>query len=228
MQGRAGAAPTTTGRASIARWPGSGKQDGKVYECRKPVVEPPQATDTGSNLADRGRAAARGRPCPGWPTPRLTGNFESVLAYALRRTEPEEAEDVVAETFAIAWRRLDAVPPDALPWLFGVARRVLSNQRRSIFRRQALASRVTREFRGLRPESRDPADVVSEREHMQRALGTLSHGDREVLMLVAWDSVGRSVAHLSMLREGRGTCSRTRRDATDRQPRPFGDGRSDA
>ena len=41
-QGRAGAALTTTGRVGTARRPGSGKQDGKVYELQEPVVEPPQ------------------------------------------------------------------------------------------------------------------------------------------------------------------------------------------
>jgi RNA polymerase sigma-70 factor (ECF subfamily) len=36
------------------------------------------------------------------------------------------APDVVAETFLVAWRRLDDVPADPLPWLYGVARRVLA------------------------------------------------------------------------------------------------------
>ena len=41
--------------------------------------------------------------------------------------------------FLTAWRRFDRVPDDALPWLLGVARRVLANARRSAARRPALA-----------------------------------------------------------------------------------------
>jgi RNA polymerase sigma-70 factor (ECF subfamily) len=58
-------------------------------------------------------------------------NYAAVRGYALRRAPRDMAQDVVAETFLVAWRRLDDVPADALPWLYGVARRVLANQRRS-------------------------------------------------------------------------------------------------
>ena len=60
----------------------------------------------------------------------------------MRRTNtPADAEDVAAETFTIAWRKLDAVPRgEPLPWLYAVARRVLANQRRGLGRRERLAS----------------------------------------------------------------------------------------
>lgn len=47
------------------------------------------------------------------------GTRPRVLAYALRRTaSPEDAADVVAETFAIAWRRLDVIRDEVgLIWL---------------------------------------------------------------------------------------------------------------
>ncbi len=61
------AAPTTTGRASTARWPGSGKRDGKVY-ARNQRLNAPQAKPTSSNLADLGWAAVRTRlPCEELP-----------------------------------------------------------------------------------------------------------------------------------------------------------------
>jgi len=47
-------------------------------------------------------------------------HYEAVSRYALRRTDPETARDVVAETFFVAWRRLNSVPADdaqAKPWL---------------------------------------------------------------------------------------------------------------
>jgi DNA-directed RNA polymerase specialized sigma24 family protein len=55
----------------------------------------------------------------------------AILAYALRRVgDPEDAADVVAETFLIAWRRLGDVPAGdrARLWLYAVARRVVANQ----------------------------------------------------------------------------------------------------
>lgn len=76
-------------------------------------------------------------PPPGPAAPdereaRFTALFESthraLLAYAVRRVaDPADAADVVAESFLVAWRRIDEVPADARPWMFGVARRVLAN-----------------------------------------------------------------------------------------------------
>ncbi len=51
-----------------------------------------------------------------------------VLAYALRRTRTvADAEDAAAETFVVAWRKRASIPADPLPWLYGIARRVLAN-----------------------------------------------------------------------------------------------------
>ena len=61
-----------------------------------------------------------------------------VLAYARRRIGADEAEDVLAETFLVAWRRRDDVPDDALPWLYAVAGNVLRNRTRSARRQAAL------------------------------------------------------------------------------------------
>jgi RNA polymerase sigma-70 factor, ECF subfamily len=107
-------------------------------------------------------------------------NYGRVLAYARRRGS-SDAEDVAAETFLIAWRRLDAVPRDELPWLLGVARRVVANQRRRSTTQQRVAAvdkpAVSAEFDG----GLDPA--------LTRALLQLSQTDRELLTLVAWDGV---------------------------------------
>ena len=55
-------------------------------------------------------------------------HYAAVLAYGLRRAPRAVAEDVASETFVIASRRIDEVPAAALPWLYGVARRVLANE----------------------------------------------------------------------------------------------------
>jgi RNA polymerase sigma-70 factor (ECF subfamily) len=115
----------------------------------------------------------------------FAAHYDDVLAYALRRSDGEAAQDVVAETFLVAWRRLEVVPDDALPWLYGVARRVLANQRRSDRRRDALAQRLAAH---AAPTDR-PA--VGGDVSLLRALARLSEQDCEALMLVAWEGLDR-------------------------------------
>lgn len=76
-------------------------------------------------------------------------NHAPILGYALRRTtSPDDAADVLAETFLAAWRRLDELPSgdDATLWLYGVARRVLASYYRGERRRSALADRLRAEL----------------------------------------------------------------------------------
>lgn len=115
-------------------------------------------------------------------------HYDDVLAYTLRRSDRETAQDVVAETFLVAWRRLDVVPDDALPWLYGVARRVLANQRRADRRRDALARRlaVHTEVSDRQPEVGDAS--------LLRALARLPEAGREALLLVAWEGLDRGRA----------------------------------
>jgi RNA polymerase sigma-70 factor, ECF subfamily len=112
-------------------------------------------------------------------------HYAAVRGYALRRAPGDVAQEVVAETFLVAWRRLDDVPDDALPWLFGVARRVLANQRRSERRSVALERRLA-EAEAAAPDPGDPSERLGEAEFVRAALARLSDRDREALMLVAW------------------------------------------
>ena len=111
-------------------------------------------------------------------------SFRRVLAYALRRTEPEEARDVASETFLVAWRRFDQVPEGeaALPWLLATARHILANRRRAT----AVRSRATSPAPSV---TGDPADRVADRDELARAFASLSERDREVLALLAWDGL---------------------------------------
>src|SRR6478672_7608960 len=67
---------------------------------------------------------------------------DAVRSYALRRADPADADDVVAETFLVAWRRFDDMPSDPRPWLLSVARNVLANRRRSVGRLVSLSDRL--------------------------------------------------------------------------------------
>ena len=115
-------------------------------------------------------------------------HFRAVLRFAAARIDHERAKDVAAETFLIAWRRLDDVPADPRPWLFGVARRVIAGQFRSETRHKALARRVGAE-RGGNTEQADLSEPLGDRDQVRAALGTLSERDREVLRLVTWDGL---------------------------------------
>jgi RNA polymerase sigma-70 factor (ECF subfamily) len=108
-----------------------------------------------------------------------------VALYALRRADRETAQDVVSETFTVAWRRLDEIPDEPLPWLYGVARRVLANQRRSATRLAALRRR-------LEPAQSPPTEVSDVT--LANALLRLDETDRELLMLVAWEGLSPSEA----------------------------------
>ncbi len=111
----------------------------------------------------------------------------SVYGYAARRSGPQEAQDVVAETFLVAWRRLGDIPEDALPWLLGVARRVLANTRRGAERRSSLVSRMRLETRSSLQS--DPAEEVAAKSAVLAALRRLSPAEHEALTLVAWEGL---------------------------------------
>lgn len=113
----------------------------------------------------------------------------AVLAYALRRVEsPEDAADVVSETFLVAWRRLEEVPVGARErlWLYAVARRVTANLRRSEGRRTRLAERIAE---SLRSETLANPSPRGEAATALRAMRDLGEEDRELLLLVAWEEL---------------------------------------
>lgn len=116
---------------------------------------------------------------------------QRVWAYAVSRAGRQVADEVVSETFAIAWRRLDDVPDPALPWLLVVARNVLRDNIRAEVRRESLGA----ELRSWVEE--DVADSVAERLGVLKALTSLSDEDREILILIAWQGLSpREAAHV--------------------------------
>src|SRR6185436_12869596 len=110
----------------------------------------------------------------------------AVHAYALRRSDATTADEVVADTFLVCWRRFDRVPDDALPWLYGVARRCLANRLRAGRREQA------RTTRAVAPAADPTADAYEQRARAREVLAALAElpaKEREALELCAWEGL---------------------------------------
>lgn len=115
------------------------------------------------------------------------GYAGAVLTFVRRRTSSIEAEDVAAEVFLAAWRRLEEVPSDPLPWLLAIARGALSNRRRGVERSSALIMRL----RELEPTVPVGGEAQTPDGRVLQALATLAPADQELLLLVAWEQLNR-------------------------------------
>jgi RNA polymerase sigma-70 factor (ECF subfamily) len=118
----------------------------------------------------------------------------ALLGYFVRRVTPaEDAADLVSETFLAAWKspRRETVPPEALrPWLFGIARKVLSQHRRGKHRRSALSERLRTSVRTDLAAGLDGTATISDphlSEHVRQLISYLPSIDREIITLVYWE-----------------------------------------
>lgn len=112
---------------------------------------------------------------------------ELVAAFLRRRVVGGDADDLLAEVFLAAWRRLDQVPADPLPWLLQIARGLLANRRRGERRTSALLERL-RETEG---RGSGPSDSPAVDPEVIDALRSLSTSDQELLFMIAWDGLSR-------------------------------------
>ena len=106
--------------------------------------------------------------------------------FLARRTDPATADDVLAETLLVCWRRLDDVPEEPLPWAYGVARNCLANATRGVRRQERLAARIAvvdpPSDNTAGPGEGDDPDLVE-------AIGALREEDAELLRLWAWEQL---------------------------------------
>jgi RNA polymerase sigma-70 factor, ECF subfamily len=110
----------------------------------------------------------------------------AVRGYAMRRCDPETADDVVADVFLVAWRRRAELPEEPLPWLLGIARRVVANHARGQSRRVRLHDRLAAEPTvAAAPAHADARESA----RLSAALARLSESDRELLLLMAWEGL---------------------------------------
>jgi len=115
----------------------------------------------------------------------------AVHAYALRRSDGTTADEVVADTFLVCWRRFDRVPEDALPWLYAVARRCLANRVRAGRREQA------RRAPAGAPTGDATAETYEQRARAREVLAALAElppKEREALQLCAWEGLAPAEA----------------------------------
>jgi len=125
----------------------------------------------------------------------VVSHAPAVARFVRRRIRPDDCDDVVSDVFLTAWRRFGEVPADhERAWLYGVARRAISNKVRRDRRRSALVDRLV----GFRLQSStDPYDVIAMHlepldRKLYEVLMALSLREREILLLVAWESLSSS------------------------------------
>lgn len=116
-----------------------------------------------------------------------------LLAYARRHLGPDEAADVVAEAFMVAWRRWEEVPDPPIGWLLRTTAAVMKNRSRSTRRRSRLTDRIAL-LNQAAAAVPDTADAVVLRDEALRRLAALNDDQREALLLVSWDGLSADEA----------------------------------
>lgn len=111
--------------------------------------------------------------------------LEPLRRYLARRTDPATADDVLAETLLVCWRRRDELPSPALPWAYAVARNCLANARRSDRRQQRVAGRVA----AVDPPVEHEPGAGPRDDALHDALSRLPADVAELLRLWAWEQL---------------------------------------
>jgi RNA polymerase sigma-70 factor (ECF subfamily) len=114
-------------------------------------------------------------------------HYRNVHSFARRRVGEDAAQDVVAETFLVAWRRLADVPDPALPWLYQVARFEVANSTRKAVRDGRLHLVLSQVVPSQQEDHRVDRDheVLS----VSRAFSALKASEQEILRLAAWEGL---------------------------------------
>jgi RNA polymerase sigma factor (sigma-70 family) len=119
-------------------------------------------------------------------------HYWAVSRYVARRLDgrTSEVEEVVAEVFAVAWRRRSDLPASPLPWLYGVARNCLSNAVRGYGRRRRLVDKLGHDETAHGRQIVDSPDSERPGAWVHDALARLAPADQEVLRLTTWEELG--------------------------------------
>jgi RNA polymerase sigma-70 factor (ECF subfamily) len=117
-----------------------------------------------------------------------------IYRYLARRAGRQVADDLLAETFLAAFakrHRYDLGHADARPWLYGIATNLVGQHRRNEARQQRIAQVAAAE--PVVPGHADQVAASVTAQAMRTLLGTalaaLPPGDRDVLLLIAWEQL---------------------------------------
>lgn len=113
------------------------------------------------------------------------GLVEPLRRFLVRRTDAATAEDVLADTLLVCWRRLDDVPEEALPWAYGVARNCLANAQRGVRRQVRVAARIAT----VDPPAETTAPPGERDDAVAEAMAALPAADADLLRLWAWEQL---------------------------------------
>ncbi|MEO3819305.1 sigma-70 family RNA polymerase sigma factor [Plantactinospora sp. B24E8] len=128
-----------------------------------------------------------------WFTSLYATHYPDVVRYGMRRTaDMDRSVELAQEVFVVAWQRRGDVPQQELPWLYGVARKLLANWWRRQHRQPTVTTLV--ELTQLtaaanHPMSPDPPESAVELVDLLAALLSLPETDQEILRLVAWEEL---------------------------------------
>lgn len=120
----------------------------------------------------------------------FTDAYADVLRFVRRRCDADRAEDVTAQAFLVAWRRVAELPTradDARAWLFGIARNCLLNDHRGRRRQEALAVRIKTVSSLGTADALD--ETVARRVDLGAAWNRLDPGQQEVLGLAVFEQL---------------------------------------
>ncbi|MGL5819043.1 MAG: RNA polymerase sigma factor [Phycicoccus sp.] len=140
-----------------------------------------------------------------WLRDLIADCHRQVTAYARRRLSAEDADEVVADVFAIAWRRRAEIPSDVpvLAWLYGVTRNRIglverSEQRRSrVVRRLFVDRTAVMGIAHLDSEGSPAVEADESATRVRQALARLKPDEQEVLRLLTWEELShRDAAHV--------------------------------
>ncbi|WP_312179611.1 sigma-70 family RNA polymerase sigma factor [Arthrobacter sp.] len=116
--------------------------------------------------------------------------YPDLLRFVQRRTPADRAEDIVADTFLVVWRRLDDLPRsdgDARAWIFGISRNIALNNRRGEQRRESLGLRLVDALDVT--ASCEDIDLATSRMDLARSWRLLSEVHQEALGLAVFEEL---------------------------------------
>lgn len=133
-------------------------------------------------------------------------HVEPITRYSIRRcANPDDVADLVGETFLVALQAAHRYRPEtdtALPWLFGIARRLLAKQRRKYVGNRRLEVKVSNAFPVFTAAEDDAVasaiDAARQAPALEEAMARLTRSEREVLELVAYDGLTPSEAAITL------------------------------